>query len=151
MHLSFFRIFSWMDSSPFFFFLGGVMDWRGCGGLAAGSGEVWLLHRTPYTAFQGVGLCSPQGHLVPLPRCEDRLRPGRGSGASPSAPFLISTIQCVLLHYTCKPARFPWQVMRGWTLPVTSSLIYIWYVEIESENRLELSSGLKIGHFWQSS
>ena len=83
------------------------MDWRGCGGLAAGSGEVWLLHRTPYRAFKGVGLCSPQGHLMPLPRCEDRLGPGRGSGASPSVPFLISVIQCVLLHYTCKPPRFP--------------------------------------------
>ena len=83
------------------------MDWRGCGGLAAGSGEVWLLHHTLYRAFQGVGLCSPQEHLMPLPRCEDRLGPGRGSGASPSVPFLISVIQCVLLHYTCKPPRFP--------------------------------------------
>ena len=79
MHLHFHHSFSRMDSSPFFFFfLGGVMDWRGCCGLASGSGEVWLLHCTLYRAFQGVGLCSPQEHLMPLPKCEDHPGPGRG-------------------------------------------------------------------------
>ena len=68
---------------------------------------------------------------------------------SPSVPFLITVIQYFLFHYKCKPTGFPWQVMRGWTFPVMSSFIYIWCVEIKSENRSELSSSLKIGHFWQ--
>lgn len=148
MHLHFHHSFSRMDSSPFFFFF----RWGdGLEGLLWAGFRVWWSLASPLYPVQGLSGC---GSLLPsgTPHASAQVWGPSGARAwSPSVPFLISVIQYVLLHYRCKPPRFPWQVMRGWTFPVTSSLIYIWYVEIESENRSELSSDLKTGHFWQSS
>ena len=147
IYISTIAFHGWIAHHFFFFFRWG----DGLEGLLWAGFRVWWSLASPLYPVQGLSGC---GSLLPsgTPHAFAQVWGPSGARAwSPSVPFLISVIQYVLLHYRCKPPRFPWQVMRGRTFPVTSSLTYIWYIEIESENRSELSSDLKTGHFWQSS